>query len=994
MKRIVSCVALSLLSVVIACGGEDGGIQKPDFGNPKDAFEIAVDGLLDDGIGVGDLADAGADTVDGTVPDPVGEAVPPDIPGSDEFVTDQGTDVPKDLGPGCPGGPGCACLDEGDCDEGECVETLDGHECATPCGSKDECPTGWSCEGEKCVAPIQLCRPCVSDVDCDYGPGDGPKLCIEHGPDGRFCGNPCSDVDPCPDGFECADVQVDRGTVKQCMPPEGESCPCWEKFQEDQFVTVCFTENEFGKCEAQTTCYEECPADTPAQESCNGEDDDCDGDTDEDLGTTTCGEGECEVTVPNCFNGNPQECVPPDPSSEEVCNGADDNCDGITDPPGTEGCIVFFRDDDQDGYGVNGDSQCLCTKASPYTAESSGDCNDENGDVNPGKDEECNGIDDDCDDGTDEGFPVGWKCDGDDSDLCESGTWSCKADGSGVECVNEPPFGLEEECNYLDDDCDGDTDEEDAIGCDDYHEDVDGDGYGNPFITKCLCDPIGDFDVDNGDDCDDSNGGANPGEEEDCDTGFDDDCNGDSDEEDALNCTEYFHDEDMDGYGTQDAKCMCGPVGLYSALEGGDCNDGDPDINPGASDCGTDADCDGELLDVGEECDDGNLTQWDGCFGCQVTETMVNTFYTGAQFHPSVSSASDGRFVVTWEGVGDGDPDIGIFGQSFSADGARNGEEFQVNTFTTLAQHYPSVAIHDDASFEVAWEYWQMEFGGNKVFGRRFDTEAVAIGDEYGIGFGDSQNAEMAALEAGKYVAVWEGAGIGARMYNADGSTYGGYISIGDGYIDSQWHPSVSSTGSGRFVVVWQRLHGDGDSWAVTGQRYKADGSKDGGEFQANTWTTDAQERPAVAGSSDGKFTVVWTSYDQDGSAWGVYGQQFDENGTPLGTEFQANTWVNKNQWVPRVARFEDGAFVVVWTSFGQDGSLWGVYGQRYDSGGTPVGDEFQSNIFWTDFQDYPDVAVLPDGGFVVVWGSRGQDGDDWGVFMQRYSSDGSKIWP
>jgi len=65
-------------------------------------------------------------------------------------------------------------------------------------------------------------------------------------------------------------------------------------------------------------------------EACNGLDDDWDGETDEGLGSTTCGVGACAVTVPNCAGGKVQTCTPGDPTAE-VCNGLDDDCDGETD---------------------------------------------------------------------------------------------------------------------------------------------------------------------------------------------------------------------------------------------------------------------------------------------------------------------------------------------------------------------------------------------------------------------------------------------------------------------------------------------------------------------------------------------------------------------------------------------------------------------------------------------------------------------------------------
>src|SRR4030095_6061477 len=77
----------------------------------------------------------------------------------------------------------------------------------------------------------------------------------------------------------------------------------------------------------------------------------------------------------------------------------------------------------------------------------------------------------------------------------------------------------------------------------------------------------------------------------------------------------------------------------------------------------------------------------------------------------------------------------------------------------------------------------------------------------------------------------------------------------------------------------------------------------------------------------------------------------------PLGPEFQANTYTTSSQIQPAVGSDGLGNFVVVWASDGCDGTDtddWSVQGQRYDASGTPLGAQFQVNTFTTGFQTYP----------------------------------------
>jgi len=139
-----------------------------------------------------------------------------------------------------------------------------------------------------------------------------------------------------------------------------------------------------------------------------------------------------------------------------------------------------------------------------------------------------------------------------------------------------------------------------------------------------------------------------------------------------------------------------------------------------------------------------------------------------------------------------------------------------------------------------------------------------------------------------------------------------------------------------------------------------------------------------VASLADGGFVVTWTSDGQDGSARGIYGQRYDVNGAPQGTEFKITT---NDQ--PSVAGLSGGGFVVIWTS--GDGSNSGIFGQRYDSSGVAQGAEFQVNTYSLGYQSNPSVASLADGSFVVTWTSDGQDGV-LSIYGKRYDANGTEI--
>ncbi len=154
-----------------------------------------------------------------------------------------------------------------------------------------------------------------------------------------------------------------------------------------------------------------------------------------------------------------------------------------------------------------------------------------------------------------------------------------------------------------------------------------------------------------------------------------------------------------------------------------------------------------------------------------------------------------------------------------------------------------------------------------------------------------------------------------------------------------------------------------------------------GVETLANTATGGTQDATttglprAVATDANGNFVVVWASSNatQDGSGYGIYGQRFNAAGAKVGTEFRVNNYTTGDQTQPSVAMDANGNFVVAWTSNGQDGSVFGVYAQRYDASATKIGGEFKVNSTTASDQFTPIVAMNATGNFVVMWTSSGR---------------------
>jgi Ca2+-binding RTX toxin-like protein len=254
-------------------------------------------------------------------------------------------------------------------------------------------------------------------------------------------------------------------------------------------------------------------------------------------------------------------------------------------------------------------------------------------------------------------------------------------------------------------------------------------------------------------------------------------------------------------------------------------------------------------------------------------------------------------------------------------------------------------------------------------------------------------------LADGGWIVTWQSPGsdgtssdIFQQRFNPRGLQSSHETRVNTTTASHQDDAQVTSLKGGGWVVTWTSFNQDGSGDGIYQQRYSSSGQAIGGETRVNTTTNGFQSNSSTTGLADGGWVVTWSSERQDGSGHGIYQQRYNADGDPVGVEVRVNHFTAGHQSQPSVTALRSGGWLVTWVSEGQDGSAGGVYQQRYSITGAALGHEVQVNTTTVNSQWGAKTIGLSDGGWVVVWYSYDQDGDMYGIYQQRYAANGQTV--
>jgi len=356
---------------------------------------------------------------------------------------------------------------------------------------------------------------------------------------------------------------------------------------------------------------------------------------------------------------------------------------------------------------------------------------------------------------------------------------------------------------------------------------------------------------------------------------------------------------------------------------------------------------------------------------------------------PQITSVgTNGEFAVTWEGHNGSNYDI--FVQKFDSDGTPVGSEVQLDVMGGSDANPRITSVGTNGEFVIAWNG---NIGNNyDIFVQKFDSNGIHTGSEVQLdgmgGFEDSHQITSVGTN-GEFVVTWRGSNgsnsdIFVQKFDSDGIPIGSKAQL-DGMGSGDGYPQITSVGtSGEFVVTWRG--DDNSTFDIFVQKFDSNGTPVSSEVQLDGMGGEDSYPQITSVGTNGEFVVTW--YGSNGSNYDIFVQKFDSDGTPVGSKVQLDGMGGEDSYPQITSVGTNGEFVVTW--YGNNGSNYDIFVQKFDSDGTPVGSEVQLDGMG-GYDSYPQItSVGTNGEFVITW--NGNNGSNYDIFVQKFDSNGAVI--
>lgn len=310
------------------------------------------------------------------------------------------------------------------------------------------------------------------------------------------------------------------------------------------------------------------------------------------------------------------------------------------------------------------------------------------------------------------------------------------------------------------------------------------------------------------------------------------------------------------------------------------------------------------------------------------TTFRVNSLGFGDQKQPKVAILSDGGAIFAWQGGGSGKQQI--FGRVISSKGVFLGSDFVISGDTRFDHSDVALAVLENGTIVTSYTSTGQDGSMDGVYGQLLTQTGEKIGAELKLSLTTELNqrsSSVVALPGGRFVSAWvsegqldaDGADVFARIFDAQGDGLSGEQLLNDG-ADAVSSPSLALVGESTLLAVWNRLsrYNTKMDWNISSRSFSLDGvllKPSSASQLINSTLLHNQLNPRLTVLRN-TAVAVWTSEWQDGSQEGIFGRVLNTGGTPVGAEFQVNTTTASQQTEPAIVSDGNHSFLAIWSSF------------------------------------------------------------------------------
>jgi len=335
-------------------------------------------------------------------------------------------------------------------------------------------------------------------------------------------------------------------------------------------------------------------------------------------------------------------------------------------------------------------------------------------------------------------------------------------------------------------------------------------------------------------------------------------------------------------------------------------------------------------------------------------ENLINSMTAGPQELPEIVAMSDGGYLASWLS------DDTIHLQRYDAAGEALGDEASVQA---IYQLFPGAGIGNYSLAPLPDGGYVLEWLGDSPSGAAIQIQRYAAD---GIPLGDSVQ-------------------LGDAMTQAD-----------DGSTTLTAFPNVAVLNDGSLVATWSQLQPNG-TLEINLSHFDSDGRLLSEEVLANQ-QAGGQAISTVGALADGGYVLAWLSLPSDEPGEYLYIQQFTSHDEPVGearllaplNDPQGTTSLEILSHTAALTGLVDGGYVVTWSNAHADGSGYDIYAQRFDPQGMPLSEATRVNTASDASETSPEIAALADGGYVISW--QASSGSGFGIYAQRFDAAGHPL--